>query len=347
MGVRSFSLVILAVVVLAACAPRLQPPGPDPAGATTPHLAADSFSTRDGLVLPLRRWLPEDKPKAVIVALHGFNDYGNAFADFGAYFADKGIAVLAYDQRGFGAAPEPGLWAGTQTLTADFRDFLTAARAAYPGVPVHALGESMGGGVMLAAWAEAPYPADSTILVAPAVWGRAAMPFYQTAALWLTAHTTPWMLLSGRGLKRQPSDNIEMLRALGRDPLVIKETRVDAAWGLTNLMDAALAGATVFDAPSLILYGANDDIIPASATLDMLAELPPPKSIRKVAIYDAGFHMLLRDLKAETSWRDILAWLDDPDASLPSGADTVDPVSALARRKDGSSPLSLWERENF
>lgn len=332
MGARTYSFILLAVFVLAACAPRLQDPGPDPTRSMTPQLTSDSFSTSDGLALPLRNWLPEGEPKAVIVALHGFNDYGNAFADIGAFFAGNGIAVLAYDQRGFGAAPEPGIWAGTDKLTADFRDFLAAARAAYPGVPVHALGESMGGGVLMAAWAEASFPADSVILVAPAVWGRATMPFYQTAALWLSVYTTPWMRLSGRGLKRQPSDNIEMLRALGRDPLVIKETRVDAAWGIINLMDAALAGAKAYDAPTLILYGANDDIIPARATLEMLAKLPPPRSTRKVAIYDSGFHMLLRDLKAETSWRDILAWLDDPDSELPSGADTVDPMSALARR---------------
>ena len=332
MGVRSFSLVILAVLVLAACAPRLQDFGPDPTRSMTPQLTADSFSTSDDLALPLRQWLPKGKPQAVIVALHGFNDYSNAFADIGGFFAGQGIAVLAYDQRGFGAAPEPGIWPGTDKLTADFRDFLAAARAAYPGVPVHALGDSMGGGVLMAAWAEARYPADSVILVAPAVWGRATMPFYQTAALWFSAYTTPWLRLSGRGLKRQPSDNIEMLRALGRDPLVIKETRIDAAWGITNLMDAALAGATVYDAPSLILYGANDDIIPARATLDMLAKLPPAASARKVAIYDSGYHMLLRDLKAEISWRDILAWLEDPDGGLPSGADTVDPERALAKR---------------
>lgn len=332
MGARSFCLILLAALALSACAPRLQNPGPDATRSMTPQLTADSFTTSDGLALPLRRWLPDGAPKAVIVALHGFNDYSNAFADIGAFLAGQGIAVLAYDQRGFGAAPEPGVWPGTEILTADFRDALAAARAAYPGVPVHALGDSMGGGVMMAAWAETPYAADSVILVAPAVWGRATMPFYQTAALWLSAYTTPWLRLSGRGLKRQPSDNIEMLRALGRDPLVIKETRVDAVWGITNLMDAALAGAAVFDAPSLILYGANDDIIPARATLDMLAKLPPPRSARKVAIYDAGFHMLLRDLKAETSWHDILAWLDDPDSGLPSGADTVDPVTALAKR---------------
>jgi acylglycerol lipase len=332
MGARSRFLILLAVIALAACAPRLQNFGPDATQSMTPQLTDDNVSTRDGVTLPVRRWLPDGTPKAVLIALHGFNDYGNAFADIGAFLAGHGVAVLAYDQRGFGAAPQPGIWPGREKLTGDFRDVLTATRAAYPGVPVHAMGESMGGGVLMAAWAEAPYPADSIILVAPAVWGRASMPAYQTAALFMSAYTTPWLRVSGSGLQRQPSDNIEMLRALGRDPLVLKETRVDAVWGLTNLMDAALDGAKMFDAPSLILYGAKDDIIPARVTLDMLASLPPPQRPRKVAIYDAGFHMLLRDLKAETSWRDILAWLDDPQIGLPSGADTIDPISALAAR---------------
>ena len=332
MGRRSYIFFLVAVIALAACAPRLQPLGPDVTQSMTPQLTVDSFTTRDGVALPARRWLPDGAPRGVIIALHGFNDYGNAFADIGTFLASHGIAVIAYDQRGFGAAPQPGIWPGRQILSADFRDVLAATRAAYPGVPVHALGESMGGGVLMAAWAQTPYPVDSVILVAPAVWGRATMPFYQTAALWMTTYTTPWLRVSGGGLKRQPSDNIEMLRALGRDPLVIKETRVDAIWGITNLMDDALAGAGRFTAPSLILYGAKDDIVPARATLDMLASLPPPSAPRKVAIYDTGFHMLLRDLEAETFWRDILAWLDNPTDGLPSGADSVDPVRALAAR---------------
>jgi hypothetical protein len=31
--------------------------------------------------------------------------------------------------------------------------------------------------------------------------------------------------------------------------------------------------------------------------------------------------MLLRDLQGETVWRDILAWMEDPRAPLPSGAE--------------------------
>ena len=40
-----------------------------------------------------------------------------------------------------------------------------------------------------------------------------------------------------------------------------------------------------------------------------------------VAVYDSGWHMVLRDLKAEIVLRDISAWIADPElACLPSGA---------------------------
>jgi acylglycerol lipase len=43
--------------------------------------------------------------------------------------------------------------------------------------------------------------------------------------------------------------------------------------------------------------------------------------VPRVALYESGFHMLLRDLQAETVWTDIAAWIADRDVALPSGAD--------------------------
>src|SRR6185312_7174511 len=73
-----------------------------------PVLTHQVLVASDGAHLPLRFWLPEDKPRAVILALHGFNDYSEAFALPAAQWAKDGIATYAYDQRGFGAAPERG-----------------------------------------------------------------------------------------------------------------------------------------------------------------------------------------------------------------------------------------------
>jgi len=325
-------LVLVVLLFATACAPRLAPPGPGP---TAPRLdmSAGDFQTRDGTHLPLRAWLPKDgtTPKAVIVALHGFNDYSNAFEAPGSYLAARGIATFAYDQRGFGASPHHGLWPGTDALTGDLTDAARTMRARYSGVPLYLLGDSMGGAVVVAAVTgpEAP-PADGIILVAPAVWARSAMPLTHRVALWLGAHTVPWMDVSGRGLGIQASDNIEMLRALGRDPLVIKETRVDAVHGLVDLMDRALAAAPRLRVPALLLYGEKDEVIPAAPILRFWRDLPAAERPRqRRALYADGWHMLLRDLEARVVLDDIVQWIADPRAPLPSGAE----AHALTRLK--------------
>ena len=323
---------IFALLALGACAPLVERPGP---ALVEPSLRDYFFHAADGTALPFRVWMPDDaRPKAVIVALHGFNDYGNFFALPGEYLSARGIAAYAFDQRGFGATPKPGLWPGAAALKDDLRAFARLVRARHPEAPIYLLGESMGGAVILAAGADAPLEAEGAILAAPAVWGRITMPWYQRFALWLGAHMTPWAKATGRGLNITPSDNIEMLKALGRDPLVIKETRVDAIHGLVGLMDEALAAAARFETRALILYGQKDEIIPKAPTRLMLERLPASAhKDRRVAFYAEGYHMLLRDLQAETAWRDIASWIADGGAPLPSGADRVSADTALGAER--------------
>ncbi|HZH26090.1 MAG TPA: alpha/beta fold hydrolase [Azospirillaceae bacterium] len=344
-------------LLLAACAPSLQPMGPVVA---VPQVTDTAYVAPDGTPLPLRRWLPEaGRPEAVVLAVHGFNDYSNAFDGTGKWLSARGLAVYAYDQRGFGQTRRPGIWPGTDTLVADLEGAARAVRKLHPGVPLFLLGESMGGAVALAAVAgrvppEAVLPGpepkaevaatpgsdtpgtspdaagvtgiralvDGIILSAPAVWSLDTMPFYQRWALWLALNLVPGMHLTAPPeLRIFPSDNIEMLRALGRDPLVIKSTRVDAVAGLTQLMSVALAAAPRLPGrpPALVLFGDNEQVIARKPVGMALASIP--RTGNTVAVYPNGYHMLLRDLQAEVVLRDILAWIRNPDAPLPSGAD--------------------------
>lgn len=278
----------------------------------------------DGTKLPLRRWLPKTETKAVLIALHGFNDYSNFFQKPGEYFSSQGIACFAYDQRGFGAAPQRGLWSGIAGYTHDLQTLATLMRQRYTQQPVYLLGESMGGAVIIAAMTETGMmpPIDGIILAAPAVWARDTMPWYQTSLLWTLAHTMPWLSLTGSSVKVQPSDNIEMLRAMSNDPLVIKETRVDAIYGLADLMDMAFDGATALHGKTLMLYGEQDDIIPKEPTYEFLQQLlAKDASGKTVAFYQQGYHMLLRDLQAPKLWQDVATWITARPAKLPSGAD--------------------------
>ncbi len=269
--------------------------------------SADRYVTRDGIKLGLAHWDAE-QPSAVIVALHGMNDYFNAFAMPAPYWKEQGISTYAYDQRGFGHSPNRGIWGGADIMRRDLGDFVDVMRNRHPGVPVYVLGDSMGGAVAMSAFAsDTPPRADGLILVAPAVWSRRTMPFFYGLALWTTAHTFRWWSFSGSGLKITPSDNIEMLRALGRDPLVIKGTRTDTIYGLVSLMDEAYETPPRLSKPPIFfLYGNRDQIIPNGPTRNVLSGLGANVTAKA---YPTGYHMLLRDLDGKTRWTDIAGWI--------------------------------------
>jgi acylglycerol lipase len=326
---------LIALLLLAGCAPRIDEKvrlagigtpraAPDPK--PIPRFAESSFVTADGQILPLRTWLPQGEIKAVILALHGFNDYSNAFAGPAEAWAKEGIATFAYDQRDFGAAPERGLWPGRAALAADAATAAQILRARYPRTPLYLLGESMGAAVAVVATtgeSSTPIPdVDGVVLAAPAVWGRATMDLLPRLALWAGVRLVPGLTLTGRGLKIKPSDNIAMLRALSRDPLVIKATRIDTIYGLVELMDAALASAPRIQVPLLVLYGGKDEIIPRRPIRRFVGALPPEDRRRtRLAWYQDGYHMLLRDLEAPVVIADVANWVLAPTAPLPSGAD--------------------------
>jgi alpha-beta hydrolase superfamily lysophospholipase len=292
----------------AACAPTTAPRG---VADELPMLTDSYFQTRDGLHLPLRVWAAEH-PKAVIVALHGMSDYRNAFAMPAPWWAHHRITTIAYGQRGFGASPKAGTWAGGDAMRQDLADAVDAARMKYPGVPVYALGESMGGAVLLSALAsERPPRVDGAILIAPAVWSRGDMPMLYRVALWTAAHTLPNMHLSGSGLKIWASDNIEILRQNGRDPLFQKNANVGAIYGLTNLMDEARQAPAHLNNPPpiLLMYGGNDQVIPNKPTDAVAAALGAHAEVHK---YPDGYHMLFRDLHAEPRWKDMADWVLKP-----------------------------------
>jgi len=280
----------------------------------TPQVINEVLVARDGTKLPLRHWDAEGgAPRAVIVALHGMSDYSNAFEMPGKVWAKLGITTLAYDQRGFGTSDNPGIWAGGDVMRTDLNDAIAAVRARYPGVPVFALGESMGGAVVLTALSsDKPPAADGIILVAPAVWSREDMPLTYRAALFLAAHLLPGLILSNSAASHVvtiiPSDNVELLRALARDPLFQKKTRTDTLFGLVNLMDEArTAPEQVKTAPPILfLYGARDQIIPAKPTQAVIAALGDKATVKR---YEHGYHMLLRDLEGEQVDRDLAAWV--------------------------------------
>ncbi|HWD68058.1 MAG TPA: alpha/beta fold hydrolase, partial [Caulobacteraceae bacterium] len=134
--------------VLAACVPTLQQAERPGAGFSGPRLepGAHAFVSFDGARLGLTEWdAANGRPWAVIVGVHGMDDYANAFHLAAPWWAEQGITTLAYDQRGFGRSPHRGVWSPEKLSVEDLRTIVALARAKYPGATIAVAGESLGG----------------------------------------------------------------------------------------------------------------------------------------------------------------------------------------------------------
>lgn len=319
------TLHLLCVIMLlsaAACTPVVQPQSSN-VELHAPRLEQGALILPDGARAPLRSWLPKapHAPKMIVLALHGFNDYSHAFELPATWLSARGAAVYAYDQRGFGASQMQGIWAGEEHLHRDLQQAIAALRLAHPSTPLYLLGESMGAAIIINTCASAAASCDGVsglILSAPALWGDDTLSGFYRASLWVGAHLMPASHWTGEDLDILATDNFEILRAMGADPLVIKATRTDAIYGLVRSMANAYGAAPQLMLPLLLLYGARDEIVPPMPVAKTIDALTAPNS---VGYYAGGYHLLLRDLQREVVYKDILSWMDNRYRPLPSSAD--------------------------
>ena len=108
------------------------------------------FQGSDGLGLFRRAWLPPE-PRRALVVVHGYAEHSGRYEGFGSWFASRGCAVHAYDQRGHGRSR------GSRCHVQDFREYLNdldgfveIVRLEHSQIPITVVGHSMGGLITVA-----------------------------------------------------------------------------------------------------------------------------------------------------------------------------------------------------
>jgi|TARA_B100000678_G_scaffold2147_1_gene1900 alpha-beta hydrolase superfamily lysophospholipase len=325
-------LALLPLLILTACAtPHMQEalmPDGTPQPRFEPELS--TFTSFDGAELGLTVWQADAGVEGagaehVILGVHGMNDYANAFHMVAPWFAERGVTTYAYDQRGFGRSVERGIWPEPDLMREDIRVAIDLVRARHPDATLTLIGISMGGSAAMTLFGSdnPPEGVDRLILSGPGLRGWGAMNWLYRGALWLSAHTRPgWVVRPPRGVKIEPSDNVEMLRRMMEDPLRMTDNRIDQVYGVVALMEAAHEAAPKLpeSLPTLMTYGARDIVVPPGGVRRTLKILAPHV---RTAYYPKGYHMLLRDLQAETVYADMWAFMQDPSAPLPSGVSSI------------------------
>ncbi len=289
-------LVLLVALSLAACAAAPEPPA-------RPEVSRRAAPESAGETLILTRWETAAPPRAVILALHGFGDSGTlAFDEAATYWAGRGIAVYALDQRGFGGNASHRDWPGPQLLVADAVAVSHRVAARHPDLPLVVVGHSMGAGVALAG-VPAGLRADGLVLAGPAIAGGDALnPVYRAGA-WALAAALPEKRWTGGDLVQiQVSDNAEAVARVQKDPRFFGDPSSRELYGLVQIMDRAAAAAPEVTIPTLTLMGSHDEVLRPDQVRRVHDRIPGASGY---ILYPEGWHWLFRDLNGAEVWSDV------------------------------------------
>lgn len=259
----------------------------------------------DGRARPLAVWEPASAPRGVVLALHAYGDNRHGFVQLAPRFAAAGYRVWAYDHRGFGAGdirsrPFPGVG----RLVADALAAVRQLQATAPAAPLILAGESMGGGVALAAAAAGEIVPAALVLAAPAVRGAIPGRYAWNAGLWLGKTLAPWV---GVTVNRDLAVMHERAaQRFGEDEAIVRFVTIADYYGIIRLADRAADDAPKVKAPVFIGWGTTDNIVPR-ISIDALARaLGGPSDVQ---VYEGGPHGLLQWSGHARVEADMLAFL--------------------------------------
>lgn len=266
------------------------------------------FRTFDGAQMFERRWEPDGTPRAHLALVHGFGEHCSRYDHVGRAMSAAGIAVHAFDQRGFGRSPGRRAYiAEYEPLLRDLDAFLELVRGRAGDLPLFIMGHSMGGQVIALHYLTRKPPVAGIVFSSAFLQFADDVPKALVALSGIVGTLLPWLPVSKVetiDISRDP----EVVRAADADPLSF-HGRVLARTGaqFKFAIDHIQARLEEFDKPMYVLHGTDDKLIPVRSSRELYARAGSADKTLK--IYEGGYHELWNDLCKDEAIQGIIDWL--------------------------------------
>ena len=238
-----------------------------------------------------------DAPRASLLLLHGFGEHRGRFAELATFLANAGIAVLTFDQRGYGESP--GRRGHVERWTDYVADVRTASQVLsdlYPATPQFLLGHSLGGVIALDYLLASELQPRGAIISAP-VLGTEAFSAIKVLMSRVLSAVAPRLQvnlgLDSSNLSRIPEVEQEYLA----DPLVHGKASMRFGSESIDAIHRILDGASGFSSPMLLVYG-DDDRVASLPTLDRFYGELTVEDLTRV-VYPGGQHESHMDVQKD------------------------------------------------
>jgi alpha-beta hydrolase superfamily lysophospholipase len=246
-----------------------------------PPMNKAAETTVDGV--HLRIWNP-DKPKRIVVLVHGYGEHAGRYEHVADRLVADGAVVYAPDHRGHGrSGGEPALIRDMETIVDDVAVVVDRARGEHPGLPVVAVGHSMGAIIASRLAQRLGDGLAGLVLSGPGIGGNPA--FEQLLAM----DPIPDVPIDPAALSRDPAVG----EAYVSDPLVyhgpFKRQTLEALFGGI----AAVAEGGRLTMPLLWIHGENDPLVPLAGAREAVARIRGDRYEER--IYEGAMHEVLNE----------------------------------------------------
>lgn len=266
--------------------------------------------------IPCLIWAAK-RPKAAMLAIHGFGLHKGTYEQFAREMARVGISVYAIDVRGFGH------WVRKGVNKIDFDDTLkdiglalTEMKKVNPGIPIVVLGESMGGGIALAAAAEYPNLIDGLITSVPAGdrFDKADSSIDVVKQFLFKGANVPMDV--GEQVVGAATKKEKLRKDWLNDPLCRTNVTPTELIKFNNFMNRTLKVATRVDKmPVLFIQGSKDKLVRPAGTMKLFNRISSPH--KQFVLSTTAEHLIFE--KAQFSKKDLAFvenWIDGTVADI-------------------------------
>jgi len=266
-----------------------------------------TFEGRGGVRLHYR-WDEVSPPRAVVVVVHGIAEHGGRYDHVASALTAAGFGCLRVDLRGHGRS------AGRRVYVERFDEYVgdTLAgvrfvRDRQPGVPIFALGHSMGGLVAILLALDHPDTLAGLALSSPGLRAKVHIPAWKDALGRIMSRLVPTLAIPTGIPPTSVSRDPAVVKAYQADPLVT--TKATARW-YTEYLAAqarAMGDAPRLRTPTLMLVAGSDVLVDPEASQAFFDGLGAQD--KTFQPYPDLYHEVFNEPERDAVIADLLAWL--------------------------------------
>lgn len=304
-------LLSLALFGLVSCAPFQK---------VRPALYHEQWVSYDGKQMPWKEWpvARGERPKAVVIAVHGLSGATSDFWLLGERLPPKGIAVYAHELRGQGKDPDMAMRGDILKADKWLRDLITfhrLVRERHPKAPIVWYGESLGSLIALhtAAWERRGAP-DALILASPVAGLRVQLGELERFLIRTTSFALPSIRVKLGDLAGLDESKVRVTSQtthgtqMQKTPHHVESFTLRLLREVDSMIQQNDRAANQIEIPSLVLASPHDIIATPDQVQGLFKEIKTGD--KRLNWYSRSYHLLLHDVQREKVLQDLVLWLD-------------------------------------